>query len=117
MRVAEPYADERSGITTARGEPVVPEHVAHQAQPELGRGRDPDARGAQRARERGTRQRRHDDVERVAGIAAEAAWVGQWSDEVLVVPEGPRPAVREEQRHRVGAVAALVDEMDRDAIE
>jgi hypothetical protein len=115
--VAEPRAHERAGVTAAGCEPVVAQGVAHQTNPEVGRLRDADTRRAEWARERGARKRGDDDVERVLWIAAVCTRIAERADEVLVVPERPRPAMREDDRDRCRALAALVDEVDRDAVE
>src|SRR5207244_3248397 len=62
-------------------------------------------------------QRRNDDIERVLGIAAVRSGIRQRPDDLAHVPEGPRPAVSGDERYRLRALAALVDEMDVDVVD
>ena len=58
-----------------------------------------------------------DDVEGVGGIAAMGGGVGEGADEVEELEDGAGPAVRQDERVGIGAVAADVPEVDIDAVD
>lgn len=62
------------------------------------------------------RQRRHDDVERVGRVAAEAPWVAEQRDDLEHLQECAGPAVQQ-QRRGIGAAAALVHEVQAQPVD
>ena len=95
----------------------VAEHVGHERGEGVGDlGRRRSAAGPAE-REAVAGQRRRDHRERVGRVAAEARRVGQQREDLVELPDRARPAVREQQRHRVRTAALLVDEVQVDAAE
>ena len=114
--VAELAGDEAADVAAPGGVLAVSEGLGHQGVPEVGDLPEVDVRKAgEGAGETEAGQGRHDDVERVGGVAAERGRVGERADHLRPVPEGPRPAVGEDQRDRAGAAAGLAHEVHRDA--
>lgn len=62
-------------------------------------------------------QRRHDHVEGVGGVAAERGRISERADHLAPVPEGPGPAVQEQQGDRRGALSLLADEVHGSATD
>jgi hypothetical protein len=58
------------------------------------------------------RQRRHDHIEGVGRVPAETRRVGEHRDYLMEAVERVGPAVQEQDRHGMGTLAALVDEVD-----
>ena len=117
VAVAEGAGEHRAEIAATRREALVAEHVGHEPRPEVhGFARleavDPEGRGEAEAGKGG-----HDHIEGVGGVAAVSGGVGEGTDDLLEVPEGPGPAVREDEGHGVRALAALVNKVDRHALE
>ena len=109
--------DERAPVPALGREFVVSQHVAHERDPQIGRAPEVDAGRGQRRGKAVTGQRRHHDVERIRGVAAVRRGVGQRTDDLLEIPERPRPAVAQDQRRGVGACTGLMDEVDRHAVD
>jgi hypothetical protein len=115
--VAELRGDQLAPVATLRAEPVVAQLVAHEPHPQVGGAVEVDPGAPQRGREDEPGQRRDHHVEGVGGVAAERRRVRERADHLLEVPERPRPAVGEHQRHRGRTAAALVHEVDRHVVE
>ena len=113
--VPELGGDERTPVGPGRGEPVIAE-PGHQRGPDVGDLPEGDSlgRGGGKAI---ARQRGHDHVERVRRVAPMGRGIGQRTDHLAIVPEGPRPAVGQDQRHRVRPLAAHELEVDREAVD
>jgi hypothetical protein len=62
-------------------------------------------------------ERGDDHLERLGGVAAVAARVGQGVDDLGPVPERPGPAVRADQRDRIGADPWPAHEVHRHALD
>ena len=110
------WGDERAGVVAVRAVAVIAESV-HQG--------GPGARGAvavpaslcRRAGEAVARQRRNDQVEGVPWIAAVGARIAERADDVEVLHDRGRPAVRKDQRRRIRLGGADVQEMDRLSVD
>ena len=113
--VGELRAHVRARITSVGAEPLVAE-LAHHPHPDACGLAPPDA-GRHRRGEDRTRERRHDHVERVGRVAAEALGVRERLDHLGEVPERPRPSVREHERDRRGTGAPLVDRVHGHAVD
>ncbi len=113
--VAELAGDDPADVAAPGGVPLVAQGLGHQGVPEVSDLPEVDVRKAgERSGETEAGQGRHDDVERIAGVAAERGRVGERVDHLRPVPEGPRPAVGEDQRDRARAAALLAHEVHRD---
>ena len=117
VAVAQLAGDERAPVAALRAVALVAQHAAHERVPEVRRAPEVDAGHGQRRGEAEARQRGHDHVEGVGGIAAVGRGVAEGADHVAQVPEGPRPAVREDERDRVRPPPAHVDEVDGRALD
>ena len=71
----------------------------------------------ERSGEAVTGERRHHDVESILRIAAVRSRVGERANHFMEIPESPRPSVSQDQRHRIGTLAGLVDKMNRHAVD
>ena len=96
-----PAATNRSSPNTSRTRRVHRPPVCLRAAARTHRGREPVPGN-----------RRHDDVEGVGRITAVGRGVRQRTDHLAVVPEAPRPPVREHDRERVGPLPRHVDVVD-----
>ena len=108
--------DQRAGVVAVRAVALVAQ-PGHQLEPGS---RDPlrvPAGAGRRAGERDAGYRRDDDVEGVRWIAAVGARVAQRPDQVEVLEDRHRPAVRADQRQRVGLGRAHVEEVHRLAVD
>src|SRR5205807_5987453 len=95
----------------------VAEHVCHQPRPQLGGALRRHSALVRAVGEAIPWQRRYDYVEGVRGIAAMMRRIGeQWNDLVHTV-ERIRPTVGDDYRQRVRSLAALMDEVDAEAID
>ncbi len=113
--VAELAGDDPADVAAPGGVLLVSQGLGHQGVPEVGDLPEVDVRKAgERAGESEAGQGGYEDVERVGGVTAERGRVGERVDHLRPVPERPWPAVGEDQRDRVGAVAGLVHEVHRD---
>ena len=89
-------------VPARRAEPLVAED-AHQLGPQAGDGDGVERRAGRAVGVPVARHVGHDDVERVGGVGAVRAGVGEERDDLRVAPERVRPAVAEDQRqHRPG---------------
>src|SRR5215470_6922541 len=62
-------------------------------------------------------QRRADHVEGVEGLPAVPDRVGQWPDDLSEFNDGARPAVRHDQRERVGLRRPHVQEVNTETVD
>ena len=108
--------DLRAGVVSVRAVALVAE-VRHQLRPGARDAAGVPARLAGRAREADARERRHHEVERVGGVAAVGARIGQRPDQVEVLEHAHRPAMRADQRQRVGLGRAHVQEVHALAVD
>ena len=69
------------------------------------------------AGEREAGQRRRDHVERIGRVAPERDRVDQRLDHLVELDDRTRPAVRDQQRHRVGVRRPVVDEVDVEPVD
>ena len=102
-------------VPARRAEPRVAED-AHQLGPQAGDGDGVERRPGRAVGVPVARHVGHDHVERVGGVGAVRAGVGQQRDDLRVAPERVRPAVAEDQRQdrrRSGAGGPGVHEVDR----
>ena len=119
MRVPQLRRDDGAPVAAGRGEFFVVE-AGHELHPQLSHARRAHAGAAQRLGETIARQGGHDDIEGIRGIAAMRRRIRQRPDRVLPVPERPRPAVSEDERHRFHAgrpLALCMDEVDGHAVD
>ena len=115
--VTQLHGDQCSPVTALGAEFVIPQHLLHQSQPQVS-GRDKvDARGGQRRGKAKAGQRGDDHIKGVLGVAAKRGRIGQWPDDVLEIPEGPRPAVGQDQRYGIGTLARLMNEVDGNVLD
>ena len=63
------------------------------------------------------RHRRDDDVERVLGAAAMRGRIRERTDDLELLDDGSRPAMRDDQRQRIRMLRADVDEVNVDAVD
>ena len=56
-------------------------------------------------------------MKRVARVAAVCGGVGERSDDLRELDEGPWPAVRDRDRHRVGILRSLMDEVNIETVD
>src|SRR5580658_5483544 len=115
--MTELLSNESAPITTLSRELRVAENVAHQRDPQIRRAPPIDSGSGKRRRKAEARKGRNNHIERVGGIAAERCRVGQRTNHLVQIPEGPRPSVRENQRDRLRTLAWLVDEMNGNAVD
>ena len=104
-------------VAAAGGELLVAEDLRHQLCPEVGglahlQAVDREGRGEAEAGQGGG-----DDVEGVLRVAPVGGGVGQRPNDLLEVPEGPGPAVGEDEGGGVRSLAAFVDEVHGHAVE
>ncbi len=90
---------------------------AHQLVPGVGDLLGPPARPAGLAAEAVAGQRRADHVESVRGVAAVRRRIGERPDDLAELDDRARPAVRDDQRQRVLAGRADVQEVDVQAVD
>ena len=109
--------DRRTPVATVRGERPIAQDFAHQLHPQRSGGAHRDTGLFQRTGKRIARQSGDHHVEGVGRIAAERGGIAERSDHMLKVPERPRPAVREHQRHRVRTLPPHVDVLQRHVVE
>jgi hypothetical protein len=107
--------DERAPVAARGGVALVAEHFLHEPVLEVRGLPEVPARGLQRRGEAVAGERDQDDVEAVLVAAAVGDGIGQRPDHLAEVPEGPGPAVVDQERHRVLALALHVDEVQRHA--
>ena len=98
-------------VAAVRGEAGVVEYLSHQLFPERCRPGDFDAGLGGVVREAEAGQRWSDHVEGISRIAAVGRGIGEQRDELVHLEERPWPAVRDDERHRVGTLSSLVDEV------
>ena len=109
--------DSAPNVPTRCSKTPVAEHFCHQPRPQLGGALRRHSALVRAVGEAIPWQRRHDHVEGVRGIAAMTRRIGeQWNDLVHTV-ERIRPAVGDDNRQRVRSLAALMDEVDAEAID
>ena len=106
----------RADVAAMRAEPLVAEAVRHQAGPHVGDGRLQERLG-KRVGEAVARHRRDHDVERVLGAPSVAGGIGQERQQVEVLDERAREAVREHEWQRRRPVAGLVEEVDPQPVD
>src|SRR5581483_8308034 len=113
---AEVRAHHRAPVAALRAEAGVAE-AGHQLGPEGG---DPLRVHAERGRavgEPGAPHRRADDVERVGRVAAVRRRIGERADHLHELGDRAGPAVRHDERERLGPPAAHVEEVDAEAAD
>ena len=103
--------DDRAPVAALRPVTLVAE-LLHQLAPEQRRALLSEAARRRNLREAVARQRGRDDRERVGRVAAVRRRVGQQRQDLADLVERARPAVREDQRQRVGPDTLLVHEVD-----
>ena len=114
--VAELAGDQGADAAAGGAVPVVAKRAGHQGVPQVG-----DLPGVhvrvvgQRGGEPEAGHRGDDHLERLRRVAAVGARVGQRVDDLGPVPKRPGPAVRADQRCRVGADTGLAQEVHRHA--
>jgi len=111
VREAEACGDAGAPVAPLRPKPPVAE-AAHQFGPEVGDAKRMHPSLGRAVGEAIARQRGHDDIERVARVAAVARRVGEQRQDLEHLDERAGPAVGDDQRQRGRACAARVDEMD-----
>ena len=117
VTVAELAGDEVAPVASLGGEALVAQDIAHEGAPKVRGAPEVDAGDGERTREGEAGQGGHYDVEGVALVAAVGGGVAEGSDQLVVVPEAPGPAVREDERHGVGSPPFDVDEVDRNVVD
>jgi hypothetical protein len=105
----------RADVAAMRAEPLVAEPVRHQATPHVGDGRLQERFG-ERIGEAVARHRRDHNVERVLGAPSVASRVGQEWQQVEVLHERTRKAMREDDRQGLRSASAFVHEVDPRAV-
>ena len=103
--------DETAPVPTVSAESIVAELLGEQPVPEIG---DVKQRRA-RLIPRGVgepRKTRHNDVERIAGLATVARGIGEHRDDLRKSQERIRKSVCQDDRKRIRAVSTLVNEVD-----
>ena len=103
--------DHRAGVVAVRAVALVAE-PAHQLGPCAGDARRAPARLAGRPGEADAGERRDHEVERVGGVGAVGAGIGQRADHVEVLDDRHRPAVRRDQRQGIRLWGLDVQEVD-----
>src|SRR5579859_7564263 len=102
----------RSNIPAVRSKMIVAQTLRHQTCPQVGNASSGQAWLRGRIGKAVTRQRRYDHVEGIRRIAAMTARIGQEGDDLVHLVERSRPAVRDDDRHWMGATASLMDEVN-----
>ena len=99
--------DEPAPVAALDAEAAVAQHFRHQFRIEVGDVADTEAflAGLEGKRVAGERRRHHGEV------------LGEQRNELVELEHRARPAVRDQQRHRIGPAARLVDEMQIDAAD
>ena len=115
--IAEPARDRGSPIATLRAETRKAEHLLHQGGDTIRHFRDAKPLLAGLKREPVSRQGGRHHREGIARIATESCRIGQTRDDIEKLENRARPAVQQEQRHRVGADASHMQVMEIDAVE
>ena len=108
---------QRAPVAALCSEARICEHVGHQPREKIGHLDDAKTRLAGLERERVTGKRRRDDRERVRRVTPKPGRIGEPWDELVELPHRPRPAMDQEERQRVRADAALMDEVEVDPLE
>ena len=108
--------DARPPVSALRDVARVPQPL-HEDVPRAADALQPPARLGRSRREAEARQRRNHDVEGVLGPAAVLRRIGERTDELDLLEDRARPAVRDDQRQRVRVAGADVDEVDVDAVD
>ena len=106
----------RADVAAVGAEPLVAKPCGGQAAPQVGDGRLQEWLG-ERIGEAVARQRRDHDIERVLRPTSMALRVGQERQQVEVLDERAREAVREHDRQRLRSATALVHEMDSQPVD
>src|SRR5271167_1079461 len=115
--VAQLLGHEGAPVATLSREFRVAQNLAHQRDPEVRCPPPVDSGLGQRGRKAETRQRGHDYVEGVRGIATMRRRISQRPDYLGQIPKRPRPPMRQNQRNRFGSLPRLVNEMDWNAVD
>ena len=102
-------------VAARRGIAVIAQNVFHQRVFKVRRAPEIPARLGQGRGEAIAGQRDQHDIKAVLGLAAMCLGVGQGADDLAQIPERPRPAVVDQKRHRVLALALHVEEVKRHA--
>ena len=91
--------------------------IREQPIPQFSDARRPVAGLGRDLREAVPRQRRHEDIEGVRGIAAVGAGIGQRFDDLVEFVESAGPAVGEHERQGIGALSDRVDVVHAEAVD
>ena len=110
----ETRGDEAAPVSALRGEAPIAEDIGHEGGEGVGDLRDAEARLAGREGEAVAGERGRHHGERIARVAAEARGIGEHGDDLVKLPDRPRPAVGEEERERGRPAALCVDEVKID---
>ena len=109
-------ADARAPVAAGRAVAGVPE-PPHQLDPRAGYPLDAPPRRGRLVAEAVARQRRADHVEGIGWVAAVGDRVRQRPDDLEELDDRARPAMRQDQRKRVGRGRPDVQEVDREPVE
>jgi hypothetical protein len=90
----------------------VSQHLGHEPVPKRGRGRKADGFSFGLGRKTKSGHRRHDHIERVIRRAAKSGGIGKRPNRFEELEDRTRPAVREDQRHRLRSAPLHVIEVN-----
>src|SRR5690606_16440580 len=110
-------SDMTAPVAAGAGVAIEAEHLRHQFVKQISHYRGGYTGARQWRRKTVSRQRRDDNFEGICGIAAKRCGICQWRDDLAGIPEGRRPAVKNNQRNRVGAHARLAEVMNRHTVD
>src|SRR5205085_1172137 len=110
--------DTATNIAACDGIPLVAKFLMHQLREQFGRTQrlHPAGEGGS-IRKAETRQRRHNHVERILGVAAKARRIGEHRDDFGETIEGIRPAVNQQQWRWIRSSAPYMDEVDAASVD